>query len=328
MNVLMGKIGDSTGTLWINDEVQEMHQLKNVVGYVPQEDIMLRELTVRENIRYSATVRLPRTWTQKQIDVYVDAVINTLGLTHVQHMQIGDEIKRGISGGQRKRVNIGMELSAAPLVLFCDEPTSGLDASAALMVTSTLKHIASLGVTVVTVLHQPRVEIFEQFDDIILLVPGGRTAFIGEQRHVIPYFQSLGYIVSYFRSWLHSSMHYVVPSVSKSIRRADGHFIKQRREHVSTLFAGRIGRFVGKGTTEGDVRVIEKSARLANVRCTICADIIRPHFPTTFSNPTCFTNTRNPICSRCILACLATSIPGIIVKISSRQCCIRPAGPP
>src|SRR6478736_3702030 len=107
---------------------------------------------------------------------------------------IGDEVRRGISGGQRKRVNIGIELSAVPVCIFLDEPTSGLDSTSALEVCDILQKITKLGLTTVAVVHQPRVEIFEKFDDLLMIAPGGRTAFIGAVNQVQPYFENLGYI--------------------------------------------------------------------------------------------------------------------------------------
>lgn len=103
---------------------------------------MLRELTVRENIEFSAKIRLPNDWTQDQVNSYVDSVVQSLNLDNVQDNEIGDESKRGISGGQRKRVNIGIELASGPSVLLLDEPTSGLDATQALTVAIILKRLA------------------------------------------------------------------------------------------------------------------------------------------------------------------------------------------
>lgn len=121
MNCLMGKIDGTSGELRINGEVQTMHQFKQVIGYVPQEDIMIRELSVIENLRHAARVRLPRRWTQKEKDDFADVITEVLSLTHVKNTLIGDENTRGISGGQRKRVNIGLEVAAAPVAfpLFC-----------------------------------------------------------------------------------------------------------------------------------------------------------------------------------------------------------------
>ena len=150
---------------------------------------MLEELTVRENIEYSARIRLPRSWSRKEISKFVDAVLEALDLAHV-----ADNLIDRVSGGQRKRVNIGMELVTCPSAIFLDEPTSGLDATGALKIANTMKKIASnIGITVVAVIHQPRFEIFEEFDDLLLIAPGGRTAYMGPRSEVIPYFESIGF---------------------------------------------------------------------------------------------------------------------------------------
>lgn len=181
------------GHLFINGEEQEIFKFKKVVGFVPQDDIMLRELTVKENIAFSANIRLPR-WDKAKIRAHVSSVIKALGLKDVENSIIGDESQRlRISGGQRKRVNIGLELAACPIALFLDEPTSGLDATAALQVTNILKSLSRLGMTVVAVVHQPRYEIFSTFDDILLLTPSGNTAYMGPISKVEDYFSNLGY---------------------------------------------------------------------------------------------------------------------------------------
>ncbi|TPX35033.1 hypothetical protein SmJEL517_g02426 [Synchytrium microbalum] len=195
MNVLMGKYPRTGGRLFINGrEEAGINACKKIVGFVPQEDIMLREMTVRENILHSARTRLPNNWTQEEIEGYVDAILEALNLSHVAHTIIGDESTRGVSGGQRKRVNIGMELAAVPLAIFLDEPTSGLDSTAALSVAQILKSITTLGLTVVAVVHQPRFEIFELFDDVLMIAPGGRTAYLGPTSGVKSYYESMGFV--------------------------------------------------------------------------------------------------------------------------------------
>ncbi|KAI9102428.1 hypothetical protein DFS34DRAFT_390951 [Phlyctochytrium arcticum] len=193
MNVLMGKVTRTHGKLFINNTEAEMHTYKKIIGYVPQEDIMLRELTVRENILHAARVKLPTSWTKAETEAYTDAVVDALNLTGVRHNLIGDETTRGVSGGQRKRVNIGLELAAVPLALFLDEPTSGLDSTAALSVAKIMKSISRLGLTIVAVIHQPRYEIFREFDDLLMIAPGGRTAFMGPSGAAQPYFEEFGF---------------------------------------------------------------------------------------------------------------------------------------
>ncbi|KAJ1553592.1 hypothetical protein HK096_007249, partial [Nowakowskiella sp. JEL0078] len=194
MNVLMGKITRTSGKLFVNDVESEMNKFKKVIGFVPQEDIMIRELTVRQNILHSAKIRLPRSWTSKQVEDFVDNILEALGLTNVAHSRVGDESTRGISGGQRKRVNIGLELAAIPISIFLDEPTSGLDSTAALQVAQILRNLTELGITIVSVIHQPRIEIFNLFTDVLMIAPGGKTAYMGSVSEAQLYFENLGFI--------------------------------------------------------------------------------------------------------------------------------------
>jgi ABC-type multidrug transport system ATPase subunit len=193
LDVILGKKDRTLGTIHVSGKQQELSSYKNIYGYVPQEDIMYRELTVRENLLHSARIRLPRTWSSKEIESHVDVILKTLNLYHVADSVIGDETTRGISGGQRKRVNIGLELVAMPLCLVLDEPSSGLDATAALEIIETLGKISRLGTTVISVIHQPRVEIFREFDDVLMLTPNGRTAYFGNASSSKEYFEQLGF---------------------------------------------------------------------------------------------------------------------------------------
>lgn len=105
-----------------DEEMPGVQKYRKLVGFVPQEDVMLRELTVRDNIQFSARYRLPTKLSKAHIERKIDACINELGIPHVQHSVIGDERVRGVSGGQRKRVNIAIELVTDPMILFLDEP--------------------------------------------------------------------------------------------------------------------------------------------------------------------------------------------------------------
>ncbi|KAL2918456.1 hypothetical protein HK105_201857 [Polyrhizophydium stewartii] len=194
MNVLCGKVSRTKGDLFVNGKRAEIPDYKKIMGYVPQDDVMLHELTVREIVLHSARCRLPRSWTSAEIEKYVDDLLVALNLAHVAHTVIGDETTRGVSGGQRKRVNIAMEMAAVPICLFLDEPTSGLDSTAALDVASILNQITQLGMTIVAVIHQPRIEVFRKFDDVLMIAPGGRTAYLGSTVGARPYFERLGFV--------------------------------------------------------------------------------------------------------------------------------------
>ncbi|KAF4978771.1 hypothetical protein FZEAL_4906 [Fusarium zealandicum] len=192
VNVLMGKTRNTGGIVAVNNTPGKMKQYKKLTGYVPQDDIVIPELSVYENIVHSARIRLPRTWKKSEIEAHVEAVIDCLELSHVRDSQVGSVGKPVISGGQRKRVSIGMELAAAPMAIFLDEPTSGLDATAASSIMRTLKAIARLGISIIVIIHQPRSEIFDLFDNLILL-GDGQTIFEGPQPEVHPYFEGMNF---------------------------------------------------------------------------------------------------------------------------------------
>ena len=141
---------------------------------------MHRELTVRETIHIYAQLRLPNSKTYAERGRIIADVIEALQLTHVADSVIGDEARRGISGGQRKRVNVGMEMVADPSLLFLDEPTSGLDSTTSYDLVFALQLLAKKGCNVITVLHQPSYPLYQMFSNVLLLGKGGRTVFLGE----------------------------------------------------------------------------------------------------------------------------------------------------
>ncbi|KAI1748612.1 hypothetical protein F4782DRAFT_550609 [Xylaria castorea] len=192
VNVLMGKTTNTGGSVTVNNIPGQIKRYKKLIGYVPQDDIVLPELTVYENILHSARIRLPRTWTGADIQAHVDSVIDCLELSHVRNSQVGSVGKPVISGGQRKRVSIGMELAAAPMAIFLDEPTSGLDATSASSIMRTLKAIARLGISVIVIIHQPRMEIFEMLDELILL-GSGQIIYEGINKGVQEFFENVGF---------------------------------------------------------------------------------------------------------------------------------------
>eukprot|EP00930_Biecheleria_cincta_P027070 TRINITY_DN1901_c1_g1_i1.p1 TRINITY_DN1901_c1_g1~~TRINITY_DN1901_c1_g1_i1.p1 ORF type:complete len:1123 (+),score=151.60 TRINITY_DN1901_c1_g1_i1:451-3369(+) len=194
MNALCGKAyyGRQTGDIYVNGKKSSIAALKSVRGFVPQDDTVHEKLTVRENLWYSARLGNPD-FSPKEVENIVDDVLNVMQLTHVQHTVVGDSEERGISGGQKKRVNIGIELVSRPSVLMLDEPTSGLDSTTALSIIHSLKNLAEMGMTVVMSIHQPRYSLFELFDEVLLLGLGGRTVFLGPSDGALPYFEGLGF---------------------------------------------------------------------------------------------------------------------------------------
>jgi len=194
VNLLTDKVRRTKGTIKINGKKDSLKRYKKLIGFVPQEDVMLRELTVQDILLHSAYMRLPTSWTKKQKKEKVLEVIHFLELDNVMNSNIGNEEERGISGGQRKRVNIGMELVADPSILFLDEPTSGLDSTTAYEVCALLSEIAKKqNMTIISVIHSPSTQTFRQFDDLLLLGKGGRTVYFGPVEKANQYFERIGF---------------------------------------------------------------------------------------------------------------------------------------
>lgn len=149
-----------------------------------QEDVLLGTLTARETIRYSALLRLPTSMTREEVDGIVEGTIMELGLQDCADRVIGNWHLRGISGGEKKRLSIALEILTRPHLLFLDEPTSGLDSASAFFVVQTLRNIARDGRTVISSIHQPSSEVFALFDDLFLL-SGGETVYFGEAKMAI-----------------------------------------------------------------------------------------------------------------------------------------------
>ncbi|KAL4449383.1 hypothetical protein ABPG77_007027 [Micractinium sp. CCAP 211/92] len=196
LNALAGKAasyGVQTGVVLVNGQPDRLERYKPIMGFVPQDDIMHSKLTVEENLLFSARFRLPAHYTREQHLFYVEKALHVLQLEDVRDELVGDEETRGISGGQKKRVNVGLELVADPSLLFLDEPTSGLDSSSSKALVAALQEIARGGVTVAAVIHQPSWQTCLLFDDLLLLGKGGRTVFYGRMVDMQGYFEGLGF---------------------------------------------------------------------------------------------------------------------------------------
>ncbi|XP_043086116.1 broad substrate specificity ATP-binding cassette transporter ABCG2-like isoform X2 [Puntigrus tetrazona] len=174
------------------DGAPQPPNFKCLSGYVVQDDVVMGTLTVRENLRFSAALRLPKSIRQQDKDEKVERLIQELGLSKVADSRVGTQLIRGVSGGERKRTNIGMELIIDPPVLFLDEPTTGLDASTANSVLMLLKRMANSGRTIILSIHQPRYSIYRLFDSLTLLV-GGRLVYHGPAQDALDYFSQIGY---------------------------------------------------------------------------------------------------------------------------------------
>ncbi|CAD7953470.1 unnamed protein product [Amoebophrya sp. A120] len=167
-------------------------QFPSEVGYVPQDNVMFDELSVWANLYFAAKLRMPKGTEDHKIRKTVDNVLKILEIDHVRNSLVGGVEQRGISGGEKKRVSIGMELVALPRVLFLDEPTSGLDAAASMNVCRCLRRLRKFNVTTVCVIHQPRQSAFLLFDQLLLLAKG-QVVYLGSPFGAIEYFIRLGF---------------------------------------------------------------------------------------------------------------------------------------
>ncbi|XP_021732341.1 ABC transporter G family member 28-like [Chenopodium quinoa] len=184
-----------TGMILINGKADSTHSYKRIIGFVPQDDIVHGNLTVEENLWFSARCRLSADLSKAEKVLVLERVIESLGLQTVRDCLVGTVEKRGISGGQRKRVNVGLEMVMEPSLLILDEPTSGLDSSSSLLLLRALRREALEGVNICMVVHQPSYALFKMFDVLILLAKGGLVAYLGPAKKVEEYFSSLGITV-------------------------------------------------------------------------------------------------------------------------------------
>ncbi|HEY5312767.1 MAG TPA: FHA domain-containing protein, partial [Pirellulales bacterium] len=170
-SALNGYWPPSAGRVLINghDLYADYARFRGMLGYVPQDDIMHRELTVRQALRFTAELRLPPETTGRDIDARIAKVLAQLDLESTADTIIGSPERQGISGGQRKRVNLAMELLTDPAVLFLDEPTSGLSSQDALIVMTLLRQLASSGKSILLTIHQPSLEAFRLLDNLVIV---------------------------------------------------------------------------------------------------------------------------------------------------------------
>ncbi|XP_055836085.1 ABC transporter G family member 28 [Solanum dulcamara] len=197
LSALTGKAAGCTmtGVILINGKPEPMQSYKKIIGFVPQDDIVHGNLTVEENLWFSARCRLAADLPKPEKVLVVERVIESLGLQPVRDSLVGTVEKRGISGGQRKRVNVGLEMVMEPSLLILDEPTSGLDSSSSQLLLRATRREALEGVNVCMVVHQPSYTLFRMFDDLILLAKGGLTVYHGPVKTVEEYFAGIGITV-------------------------------------------------------------------------------------------------------------------------------------
>jgi ABC-type multidrug transport system ATPase subunit len=182
-----------TGSVLVNGQAQSLSAARSRVGFVPQDDVLPEDLTVHQVLTFAERLRGDYTDSPVIRSIRVEEVEHMLDISFVKHSQVGASDVRGISGGQRKRASVGMELVAHPDIVLADELTSGLDATTAFQIMQTLQRLCkSTGVTVIMTIHQPRPQIFSLFDKLVFFLEG-RVVFEGTPTEAPLYFEQLGF---------------------------------------------------------------------------------------------------------------------------------------
>jgi ABC-type multidrug transport system ATPase subunit len=192
LNVLNGSERPSSGRVIVNgiDIHQHPEKVQGVIGYVPQDDLLIEELSVFQNLYYAAKLCFAH-YSEKDIIELVIRVLVNLGLTEIRDLKVGSPLQKTISGGQRKRLNIALELLREPAILFVDEPTSGLSSRDSENIMDLLKELSLRGKMVFVVIHQPSSDIYKMFDTLIIMDVGGFQIYYGNPIEAVIYFRDI-----------------------------------------------------------------------------------------------------------------------------------------
>lgn len=192
LNVLSGINKPSNGEILINgiDLHKDNDQIEGIIGYIPQDDLLIEELTVFQNLYFSAK-QCFNDKTEEEITELVNKTLKNLGLYERKDLKVGSPLKKMISGGQRKRLNIALELIREPAILFVDEPTSGLSSRDSENVMDLLRELTLKGKLIFVVIHQPSSDIYKMFDKMMILDTGGYLIYYGNPVESIMYFKRI-----------------------------------------------------------------------------------------------------------------------------------------
>lgn len=183
-----------SGQMLYNGAVPSENVIRSVTSFVTQDDdALMPSLTVRESLRFAAGLRLPTWMSREEKNRRAEEILYKMGLKECADNLVGSELIKGISGGEKRRVTIAIQILTDPKVLLLDEPTSGLDAFTAMSIIEVLQGLASEGRTLIMTIHQSRSDLFSHFSQVLLLARGGYPVYAGEGQQMLPHFTALGH---------------------------------------------------------------------------------------------------------------------------------------
>jgi ABC transport system ATP-binding/permease protein len=195
LNLLNGNLKPRRGRVMINGYNVHSEKLRGLIGYIPQDDLLIEELSVFQNLYFNARLCFSNL-TEDEINQRVHKILTDLDLHEIRNLKVGSPLNKFISGGQRKRLNIALELIREPFVLFVDEPTSGLSSADSDVVIDLLKEQSLKGKLVIVNIHQPSSDIYKNFDKLIVMDKGGRIVFHGNPLDALIYFKTENQLIN------------------------------------------------------------------------------------------------------------------------------------
>lgn len=258
LHVLNGSDAPFQGQVLINgiDIHKDPKRVEGVIGFVPQDDLLIEDLTVYQNLYYAAKLCFSDK-SEQEVDTLVTKVLEDLGLSETKDLKVGSPLRKTISGGQRKRLNIGLELLREPAVLFCDEPTSGLSSRDSENIIDLLKELSLKGKLVFAVIHQPSSDIFKMFDKLLILDYGGYQIYYGNPVDSIVYFKKSINLVNSDEGECHEcgnvNPEQIFNIIETKVINEYGHFTNERKissEQWNTIFRKNYKPFVVEKSSE------------------------------------------------------------------------------
>ncbi|MES2763799.1 MAG: ATP-binding cassette domain-containing protein [Bacteroidota bacterium] len=197
LTLLSGQDNPSNGKIEVNGTLLNSNskELNGIIGYVPQDDLLIEDLTVYQNLYYNARLCF-KDISEEDVVQKISKTLSALGLEEIKNIKVGNALNKKISGGQRKRLNIALELLREPHIIFLDEPTSGLSSRDSENVMDLLKELTIKGKLIFVVIHQPSSDIFKMFDKILILDKGGFASFYGNPIESVTHFKKITYQIN------------------------------------------------------------------------------------------------------------------------------------